>query len=242
MQVRQRNRFSSQHFVISRSLDFFYIESALELSYIAAGRSREPISSAESLSIEGPRQACVIGAIACSVSFLECTINGLYEDAIHAVARPTRFHRSLASVWSDAFDRQPILAKYQLALTLARREQFKTSGEPYQSAAALIDLRNAIAHPKEITASERHQAKLEKTLRGKYVFHQPDEGPNYSRAFFPDHCLSQDCSTWAVRTAAAFALEFRKRLPPTAYAAPRSFVDHLKEILKQASEAPTARL
>jgi hypothetical protein len=73
---------------------------------------------------------------------------------------------SLASVWSDAVDRQPILAKYQIALALAKREPFDTGTEPYQSAQALIELRNAIAHPKELTESERQQKNLEKNYTG----------------------------------------------------------------------------
>lgn len=104
--------------------DLFFLTSALDLARLASTLS--PPSPAET----DRRQACVLGSVICSVSFLECSINGLYDDA--KVMRATKLHRALASVWSEAFDRQPILAKYQIALVLAKREAFKVGAEPYQ--------------------------------------------------------------------------------------------------------------
>jgi hypothetical protein len=140
-------------------------------------------------------------------------VNGLYDDAIHG-SRKTRFQRALESVWSEGFDRQPTLAKCQITLALARREAFGTDSEPLQSAHALIELRNAIAHPKEMIGSDKQQRGLENALRGKYRF-----GPKRERVdeFFPDRCLTPDCALWAVVTSARFFLEFRRRLPSTAY-------------------------
>jgi hypothetical protein len=213
---------------IGTAQDLFYLESAFELSVIATRNEKRLLSSVGSA--RRPRQACVVGAVTCSVSFLECTINGLYEDAFK-VWRPTKFHESLKSVWSDAFDRQPILAKYQLALALARREPFKASTEPYQSAAALIEVRNAIAHPKEMIASDKQQARLEGILRGKYIF---AKSAGWEKEFFPDKCLSPECAAWAVKAAVGFALEFHRRLPPTAYVfSPAAYLRRLLDKTKR---------
>jgi hypothetical protein len=192
---------------IVTSQDYFYLSSGVELALLAV--EEEQKSKPE----QTRHTACVVGAITCSTSFIECTINGLYQYAQSPIRR-TKFHNALASVWSEAFERLPILAKYQLALTLARRDIFPISKEPYQSAGALIELRNAIAHPKEIRSSPRNQQKLERSLNGKYKF-----GPQrqYYKEFFPDRCLSAACALWAVKSAALFTLDFKRRLPPTAY-------------------------
>jgi hypothetical protein len=190
--------------------DLFFLSSALDLARLASSLPRP--SDAETDKTDRS-QACVLGSVVCSVSFLECSINGLYDYA-QRPARTTKLLRALASVWSDAVDRQPILAKYQIALALAKREPFDTGTEPYQSAQALIELRNAIAHPKELTESERQQKNLEKKLHGKYTFNS--RRPLY-KGFFPDRCLSADCAFWAVQSTARLVLEFKRKMPPTAY-------------------------
>jgi hypothetical protein len=149
---------------------------------------------------------------------LECSINGLYDYA-HNPFRNTKLHRALASVWSDGFDRQPILAKYQIALALAKRETFRVGSEPYQSAFALIELRNAIAHPKELIESDSQQKKLEARLNGMYIFNPKQQ---HHADFFPDRCLSPDCAFWAVESSARLFLEFTARMPPTTYGFPPS--------------------
>lgn len=189
-------------------LDAFYLQSALDLAILSFDEA------AGTVEIQSTRYgACVIGAVTCSASFLECMVNGLYTNALQR-PRPTKLHRALRSVWSEGFDRQPILAKYQIALALARREPLRTDAEPYQSCHALLELRNAMAHPKEIIGSDQRQRKLENVLRGKYKF-----GPKRElvEEFFPDRCLTPDCAIWAVAASARFFLEFRHRLPSTAY-------------------------
>jgi hypothetical protein len=103
---------------------------------------------------------CVLGAITCSVSFLECCINGLYH---YAAGRRTEPHKALSAVWREGGDRQPTLAKYQIALGLAGTRVFSAGSDPYQSVALLIALRNGIAHPKELIGTTE-QDKLEKSF------------------------------------------------------------------------------
>lgn len=149
-------------------------------------------------------------------------------------ARATKLLRALASVWkNEAFDRQPVMAKYQIALALAKREPFDVGAKPYQQATALIELRNAIAHPKELTESERQQKRLEARLRGMYEFspRQQDCGE-----FFPNRCLSADCALWAVQSAATLVLDFRRKMPSTAYwlsPSLSSVQDWLEEVRKR---------
>jgi len=164
----------------------------------------------------------------CSVSFLECSINGLYGQAKNPYGRATKLHRALASIWSEAFDRQPILAKYQIALALAKREPFEENAKHYRAARALIDLRNAIAHPKELIESERQQQKLEGRLSGMYKFNPKRE---HYREFFPGRCLSADCACWALQAATKLFSEFKRRMPPTANAL--SFVVPVDHVLKE---------
>jgi len=185
--------------------DRFHLRSALDLAALSLEEQRRANDNRPSR-----HEACVVGAITCSVSFLECSINGLYDYAKDH-HRPTKFHKALASVWSEAFDRQPVLSKYQIALTLARREPLPSDAEPYQSAEAVIELRNAIAHPKELISDRKRLRRFEQKLRGKYAF-----GPkrDHVSEFFPGRCLTADCSLWAVMAVARFFSEFSGRLRP----------------------------
>ena len=193
---------------ISTQQDLFYLRSGIDLAKLA----RNMPSNLEDAG-DDARRACILGAVMCCASFLECSINGLYDYARTAYRR-TKLHKALESVWSEGFDKQPVLAKYQIALALAGRESLRTDAELYQSAAKLVDLRNAIAHPKELIESEAQQKKLETKLKGRYAFNPPQE---YRREFFPDRCLSIDCAFWSAEAAAAFFIEFSRSMPRSAY-------------------------
>jgi hypothetical protein len=202
--------------------DLFYVYSALDLAILS---SECPKGNGNS---DRTRlKACVMATVVSSVSFIECSINGLYDYAQSDLSRRTKLHRGLAGIWHDRGDRQPILAKYQVALALGGREVFRKDRDPYQSAAALVELRNEIAHPKELIGSDKQQ-RLEKTLHGKYEF-----GPKepHVKEFFPARCLSLDCAKWAVMTSSKFVLEFNRRMPPTAYLFPSS--GHLEAIIER---------
>jgi|SRR5580704_14764936 hypothetical protein len=211
-------------FWIVTQQDLFFLHSALDLARLASTLPAPPRAETDR------RQACVLGSIICSVSFLECSINGLYDHAKSPAGRPTKLHRALASVWSEGFDRQPILAKCQIALALAKRETFRAEEDPYKSANKLIDLRNAIAHPKELIESQRRQQKLESGLNGMFTFNPKRES---YKEFFPDRCLSVDGALWALETVTNLSLEFRQRMPPSAYGLPQprsSAHEVLKEV------------
>jgi len=204
----------------------FYLDSVHRLTYAAFQRDDE-VGHAECRYV----QAYVVSAVLCSVSFLEVSINDLFEGEF--VSRQTKFSSALRSVWSEGFHRQPTLAKYQIALALAQSKMFDTGAEPYQSADALITLRNTISHPKRIYSSEKEQEKLQALLKDKYAFREP-RSEYYE--FFPTSCLSPACAAWALFSAARFFKEFERRLPRSVrsmnffldshLAAARNLLDH----------------
>ena len=188
--------------------DYFYLDSAACLVF-SAFRNDDEVDHVESKHV----QAYVVGTIICAVSFLEVSINSLFEGDFRRSSRKAKFSEALKSVWSEGFERQPTAAKYQIALALAHGKAFDTGSEPYQSAHALINLRNVISHPKQIIASEDEQKRLENLLKGKYPFRKPGSPHD---EFFPACCLSPACAAWALFTAARFVKEFDRRLPASA--------------------------
>lgn len=201
--------------------NLFYLSAALELAKMAASKRKRPKISDEQ------RIACVLGAVAASVAFLECSINGLYEHAASRIGRKTVYRRLLSSVYHDKlkFGNLPWLTKYQVALALAHKPTLELGAEPYQSADLLNQLRNALLHPKEIFTGVEEWARvpfgsalkkidLEKKLSGRFTFNPPE---NEWEEFIPNRCLSVGCGSWAVQTAAKFYTEFESRMPPTAF-------------------------
>ena len=204
----------------ARLHNFFYLSSAYELTRLSAV---DGLNSDQKI-------ACVLGAIAASVAFLECSVNGLYEHAANKFGRMTSYRRLLGSVFHEKmrFAYLPWLTKYQVALALAHKPTFKIAEEPYQSAELLNHLRNELIHPKEIFpglgkpfGSEVAKSMLEKKLQGRFKFNPkraPEgEGEEVGDEFIPQRCLTPSCAAWAVRTAAEFYGEFENRIPPTAY-------------------------
>jgi hypothetical protein len=198
--------------------NFFYLSSALQLTFLSAQSGLD----------EDGKRACVFGAIAASVAFLECSINGLYEHAASRLGRMTNYRRLLASVFHEKlkFSNLPWLTKYQVALALAHKPTFELGKEPYQSAELLNQLRNELIHPKEIyigldkSFKPLQKSQLEKKLTGRFKFFParvPREGEYIGDEFLPLQCLSPGCAAWAVKTAATFYHEFETQLPNSAY-------------------------
>jgi hypothetical protein len=199
--------------------NFFYLYSALRLTKLAINDG----------ATDDDKKACVFGAIAASVAFLECSINGLYEHSASHLGRMTNYRRLLASVFHEKlkFANLPWLTKYQVALALAHKPTFELGKEPYQSAELLNQLRNELIHPKEIYLGlnerfneETQKSALEKRLTGRFSFNparSPEPGELVGDEFLPERCLSIGCATWAVATAAKFYHEFERHMPATAY-------------------------
>ena len=137
-------------FWIYTQQDSFFLRSALDLALLSCAQPEDHNSSERDT-----RRACILGAVMCSACFLECCINGLYDYAHSPYSRTTKLHRALASVWSEGLDRLSMLAKYPIALVLAKREPFQTGTEPYKSVAALTNLRNVLDEARAVRAKQR---------------------------------------------------------------------------------------
>src|ERR1035441_72799 len=162
---------------IRTMMNHFYLGAALSLAQTSCQEG--------SLGTTGPfrqTQACVVGAVTCAVSFMEISINSLFEEGVWT-SRETKFKKALREVWSEGFDRQALLAKYQIALALARVESFPTGRDPYQSAETLISLRNFLAHPKRVFGDEKEEDKLIRKLRSRFDFRTSS---SEDHALFPD--------------------------------------------------------
>lgn len=158
-----------------------------------------------------------IGAIVMAVSALEASINELYLEAVdrntHALGALTEVQIAQLEVLWGSVDRTKILAKYQLVLAVCGKDQFDKGAEPYQSADALIDLRNAVVHFKPEWGDElAEHAKLERRLAAKFEDCALASRATGHMVWFPGRCLGFGCADWAVGTVGRFVGEFCGRL------------------------------
>jgi hypothetical protein len=156
----------------------------------------------------------VTGAVLSAVASLEATINELFIDAQHKdpytfEGADPEFAPLLAEVW-EVIKRNPTLAKYQIALTLARKPPFDKGASPHQEAVFLIQLRNALVHykPEWDTDQALHKT-IERRLKSRF---EPNPFTIPTDAFFPKRCLGHGCAEWAVKSGEAFINEFFDRL------------------------------
>lgn len=166
-------------------------------------------------------RACVLGAVFLSTAALEATANELFSDAAETagsrVAHLTPETRELMSrLWEKGIPRTArykILEKYDIALTLMRKDPLDVSKYPYQDAKALVTLRNALIHfepswqlhdtgqgiPAEKTSS------FEKALKGKFAVNPLAGAGN---PYYPDKLLGHGCAAWAVGCTISFINNF----------------------------------
>ena len=160
-----------------------------------------------------------IGAVIFSAAALEAAANELFSDASENPATigpvDTAAAKRLGALWRADVPRRaayPILEKYAIALLLADRTGFNTGTEPWQSAAVLVKLRNALIHyePEWVSMPGGDPVhRFEKTLGGKFQENPlaPTDSP-----YYPAKLLGHGCAQWAVKTALAFSSEFAERL------------------------------
>ena len=177
-----------------------------------------------SWSLDIEHAAYVKAAIFSAVAFLEATINELFSDAGHVPSKKvpkTKKDRLqlMANIWGlEHFQRHAsTLSKYQVALNLAGKKEFEKGKSPYQDAALVVELRNALTHFKpgwfvaDVSSDPVYMTEheLEKKLRGKFSTN-PFTG-RYN-PFFPDKCLSAGCAAWALETSHELVKEFFSRM------------------------------
>jgi hypothetical protein len=164
----------------------------------------------------------VMGSVLFSVASLEAAINELFADAAEsnlARLRPLDegVVRRMGMMWLSGVPRTArfaVLDKYAIALALADQTPFDKGAEPWQSAAKLVKLRNALVHyePEWVlanpaTASDAHS--FERDLSGRFDLN-PLAAPE--NPFYPDKLLGYGCAAWSARSAMNFMDEFCRRL------------------------------
>ena len=233
---KTRAVFAGQH--IQSAILFTRLCASIETNY--KGRPSYSIPT----DIYDEQKAYVTAAIFASVSFLEAAINELFVDATELeqgelvgtlVGRLTPTVKKLmAEMWSLGVPRSasfPILQKFNIALTLARKNLL--DDDLYQEANLVIKLRNALTHfepvwtlestPYSTTYYEIYKGTPSKKLNSlENKFSNPLVAQ--SEPFFPNRCLCHACAQWAVTSCLKFAKAFYSRIGITKYP-PRSIMN-----------------
>jgi hypothetical protein len=172
----------------------------------------DPAGVSEMIRME--HRSYAIGAVIAAASYLEAAINELYLEAVDRNRNtfpPERLRLAelMSHVWEDV-EQMTVLAKYQVALTLAEVQPYPKGENPHQAVDGLLRLRNALVHykPEWDTELEEHR-RLEERL-GKRFKQSRLSSPR--QAFFPHRCLGHGCAAWATTTALGFYRDFMVRL------------------------------
>jgi len=162
-----------------------------------------------------PLMQAAISCVIHSAAFLEAMINELYADAAHD-GRAGGYLPPLSeeavnrmrAYWGEG-SRDDTLRKYRLVVSFAGALALDKGGEPYQSAALLLKLRNKLLHYKPESISHDTIVNIEDGLKKKFrvsALH-PGEG-----AWWPHQALGAGCAGWATASAINFADEVSSRL------------------------------
>ncbi len=174
-------------------------------------------------------QSLVIGSILTAVAFLESTINEFFSYMVrpHPPNKEGEIEKLMERMWKLGIPRTAhysITTKYQIALTLAGKEQLDKAKEPFQSVSLLTKLRNALVHfePEELVIKTSNKNdlevhKFEKMFKGKFPLNEIAL-PEYSISqYYPHKLLGYGCCNWALNSCLAFTDCFFKmigEMPP----------------------------
>jgi hypothetical protein len=191
---------------------YFAASSALFSRQAYALEAVDPGAVNETVRME--HRSYAIGAVIAAAAYLEAAINELYLEAVDRNRNtfpPERLHLAelMSHVWQDV-EQVSVLAKYQLALTLADTRPYPKGQSPYQAVDGLLRLRNALVHyqPEWDSEPDEHR-RLEERLAKRFKESRLSES---NQAFFPHRCLGHGCAAWAITTAVDFYRDFIGRL------------------------------
>ena len=143
-----------------------------------------------------------LGVVTLSVAALECYANELWFE--NAPTQSTLNEASAEKI-SELIDRESVLDKYSLALSLYTGKSMDLGCAPVQNVDALIKLRNAVVHfrPEWFGSKGKHE-KLSSKLAGKFLASQflPNE------SIFPRAWATGDFSRWAISSSVNFLDHF----------------------------------
>lgn len=121
----------------------------------------------------------------------------------------------MKETWHDE-RKLKLIEKYEKALCIVKSESFDRGAEPYQSAASLISLRNALIHykPEWIGTGESYNNTINEKLRQKLENKIKKLNPMTPEGslFFPHRCLGYGCAKWAVESSLNFSNEFFSKI------------------------------
>lgn len=158
-----------------------------------------------------------LSSVVLAVAALESFINEFYLEAID---RSKNVQRSLTNeqlslleqLWPEV-EKFPVLRKYQVALTAKGSESMSTATDPYQPAAALVALRNALVHFKpEWDYSLNEHQKLEARLKSYFRSSRLSNKAKGEMVWFPNKCLGAGCAMWSQATAKSFSERFCRKM------------------------------
>ncbi|RKQ86065.1 hypothetical protein C8N24_4074 [Solirubrobacter pauli] len=163
---------------------------------------------------EMAHRSLAAASVIASGAFLEAAASELFQDAhdghglredgyLSPLSPPTV--ASMAMVWratKNGRNTDPV-EKWQWMLECAGLPPLDRGAQPFQDAALLVRIRNALVHfkPENIAADEEHE--LEKRLRGKFPSNQLMNGSG--NPWWPDHGLGHGCTECAIHSARALA-------------------------------------
>lgn len=98
-----------------------------------------------------------------------------------------------------------VLDKFELLLSTCGVAPLNRGANPYQDAATVIQVRNAIAHYQPQDLSVDLPNAMEKRLRGRFPDNPLMAGGG--NPWWPDHCLGSGFALWAFQSVTAFADE-----------------------------------
>jgi hypothetical protein len=143
-----------------------------------------------------------LGVTALTVAALESYANEMYFEG--AVLKPG-LNAAAAVELAEVVDRESIIRKYAIALSISVGKRLNVGIAPTQNADALIRLRNAVVHfrPEWFDDQDKHE-KLSEVLQNKFVpsLFLPNE------PIFPRAWASHSFTVWALRTTVEFIDHF----------------------------------
>jgi hypothetical protein len=167
-------------------------------------------------------RALVIGAVVEVGAFLECAINEIFKDCVdfhdgYIKTLPRTSVHALRDKWTEwhANGRTtlPTLDKYEAAIACCGVASFDRGATPYQEAALLLRLRNALIHYTPESLAEDDPHRLGDALKSR--FNENALMASSGNPYVPDKCLGAGCARWAFTSARAFADAFFARIGMT---------------------------
>lgn len=163
-------------------------------------------------------------AVLSAVSFLEAVANEAWQDAADVEpGKQTPYTDGMSDtavatmreLWNGKENAErmlSLLSKFQVALVCGGHEPMDKGSEPYQSAAVLIGLRNALVHfrPRWWHDDGRDEAAFVSKLRDKLAGRENRQP--IAEPWYPNKVLAAGCADWACNSVINFARDWHGRM------------------------------